>query len=110
MNQGFINQAFSTHGFNNSGTNNQGFNQPVEMEGIFKKNHTYSILCSANHAKCLHVGQDEFVVVADFNGSPAQKYTFEYDTFFKHYFVKCAANGHYLGSPGVFDGETIKTR
>lgn len=107
-NQGFSNQG-SNQGFN-QGFINQGFNQPVEMEGIFKKNYTYAILCSANQAKCLQVTQDGFVVVADFNGSIAQKYTFEYDTFFKHYLVKSSANGHYFGSPGVFGGDDIKTR
>ena len=56
------------------------------------------------------MNQNGHVVVADFNGTIVQKYTFEYDAQHKNYLIKAVANGQYLNGPGLFGGDDIKTK
>lgn len=100
---------------NNSGQFNQGFQpnqnqgfQPIQPSsaGIFQVGQTYALICAENPSKCLE-HQNGTVVVSDFNGSPNQKYTFEYEQAQKTYRIKVVTSNKYLNGPGIFAGVDI---
>lgn len=73
---------------------------------MFQVGQTYALICAENPSKCLE-HRNGTVVVSDFNGSPNQKYTFEYDQTKKTYRIKVVTSNQYLNGPGLFAGVDI---